>query len=401
MKNWKRLLALLVSGAMALTLFACKSGDNPDGADSPSPSADASAEPSGADAEPSATPEIEVDLSQDILTFSAGISGSDTLVTVNGTAIPADLVLYWLYMNCDRFNSSYGIYGLSLADFADLLLNDTVTMSGYYTLLRQKAAELGCLPTDAQVQEARERMMGDGEEDYNLLKAAYGMSDESMEYIFTLSTYYQNLLDAMVPEATDEMLNNYVYHVKHILLLTVDMEGQPTQQEDGSYAYPALDAETVAAKRAQAEDLLAQLRASSDPEALFDQLMNEHSEDSGLAANPDGYTATPGEMVPAFEQTAFSLGMGEISDIVESSYGYHIILRLPVDDPSSYAEACREQTLDEQPTPLMDDVDIVRAEALENLDVTAFCDRYVAYQRALMAANQPQESAPVESEGAE
>ena len=36
--------------------------------------------------------------------------------------------------------------------------------------------------------------------------------------------------------------------------------------------------------------------------------MNEYSEDTGLESNPDGYTTTVGQMVPAFEETALSLG---------------------------------------------------------------------------------------------
>ena len=40
-------------------------------------------------------------------------------------------------------------------------------------------------------------------------------------------------------------------------------------------------------------------------------------------------------MVPAFEETALSLEFGEISDVVESSYGYHIILRGEVEELDS------------------------------------------------------------------
>ena len=385
MKNWKRLLALILAGAMALSLSACKTGDAPDSADSPDPGA--SVEPSD-DAGADDAPEIEVDLSQDVLQFVAGMDGSEELIRVNGTPVPADLALYWLYMNCYSFSSSYGMYGLSIADFADLILEDTTSMAGYYYLMHQKAEELGCLPTDAQLQEARDRMMADGQDNYDLLKRAYGLSDESMEYIYTISIYYENLLDALVPEATDEMINSYAYHVKHILLLTVDMEADPVAREDGTYGYPALDDETIAAQRAKIDDLLAQLRASDDPETLFDELMNEYSEDSGLAGNPDGYTATPGEMVPEFEDTAFSLDMGGISDVVESTYGYHIILRLPLDNPEDYAETCRQDALDDQLDPLLETAEIVSSGALDGIDVGAFFDRYTAYQQALMAEHE-------------
>lgn len=93
---------------------------------------------------------------------------------------------------------------------------------------------------------------------------------------------------------TDADLLSYIqndrklYSVKHILLLTQDPEtGEP------------LDEAAAAEKKAQAEDLLRQLRESSDPAALFDQLMNDYSEDTGLATQPGRLQAVEaGQMVP-------------------------------------------------------------------------------------------------------
>ena len=64
--------------------------------------------------------------------------------------------------------------------------------------------------------------------------------------------------------------------------------------------------------------------------ARFDELMAD-ADDPGMTTFPDGYTFTSNQMVQEFEDGTRALEEYEISDIVESSYGYHIILRLPLD----------------------------------------------------------------------
>lgn len=50
-----------------------------------------------------------------------------------------------------------------------------------------------------------------------------------------------------------------------------------------------------------------------------------HSQDPGSAADGGKITATKGMMVPQFEETVFDLKVGEVSEIIETTYGYHII----------------------------------------------------------------------------
>ncbi len=114
------------------------------------------------------------------------------------------------------------------------------------------------------------------------------------------------------PEDTSS-LNNYIQEgkasVKHILI--------STQSSDGE------EAVDPAQKRALAEEIL--LRAQNGED--FDALVAEFNEDPG--AGETGYTFTKGTMVAAFEDAAFALKIGEISGIVETQYGYHIIKRIP------------------------------------------------------------------------
>lgn len=408
MKNWKQILSLLLSLALIVSLCACSAEDS-GGTESPSASPDSSAGDSSENPDASldpdveATPEIEVDLDQDATTFSAGISPDEELLTVNGTPVNADLALYWLGMSCSNFMSQYGYFGLSLADvideegatFGDQMRDSAVTIGAYNILIQKKAAELGCLPTDEQIAEAKERMMAEGEENYEMMKTAFGLTDETMEYLYLSNSYYENVLDVVVPTATDEMLNNYAYQAKHILLKTIDDSQQPLSDEE------------IAKKKKQAEDFLAQLQAADDLEAKFDELMNEYSEDGrnedGALAAPDGYTAVLGDMVPEFEAGALALKPGEISGLVETSYGYHIILRGEVEDIQSYADECREYHLDDELEAMLDETEIVRSAALDELDVADFFNRYSAYQNAVFAKYQPEDSGddlgPVSSDG--
>ena len=408
MKNWKQILSLLLSLALIVSLCACSAEDS-GGTESPSASPDASAGDSSENPDASldpdveATPEIEVDLDQDATTFSAGISPDEELLTVNGTPVNADLALYWLGMSCSNFMSQYGYFGLSLADvideegatFGDQMRDSAVTIGAYNILIQKKAAELGCLPTDEQIAEAKERMMAEGEENYEMMKTAFGLTDETMEYLYLSNSYYENVLDVVVPTATDEMLNNYAYQAKHILLKTIDDSQQPLSDEES------------AKKKKQAEDFLAQLQAADDLEAKFDELMNEYSEDGrnedGALAAPDGYTAVLGDMVPEFEAGALALKPGEISGLVETSYGYHIILRGEVENIQSYTDECREYHLDDELEAMLDETEIVRSAALDELDVADFFNRYSAYQNAVFAKYQPEDSGddlgPVSSDG--
>lgn len=76
--------------------------------------------------------------------------------------------------------------------------------------------------------------------------------------------------------------------------------------------------------RELATRIMEQARAGED----FAELAQESSDDRGSAANGGSLgTFGRGQMVPEFSKAAFALEVGEVSEVVESPFGFHVILR--------------------------------------------------------------------------
>jgi peptidyl-prolyl cis-trans isomerase C len=100
-------------------------------------------------------------------------------------------------------------------------------------------------------------------------------------------------------------------HVRHILLMTMD----PVTRTP-------LAADQQKAKQKQMDDLLKRIRGGAD----FAALAKQYSEDPGSKDNGGELPAFPrGQMAPEFEATAFSLTNNQVSDVITTAYGYHII----------------------------------------------------------------------------
>jgi peptidyl-prolyl cis-trans isomerase C len=85
------------------------------------------------------------------------------------------------------------------------------------------------------------------------------------------------------------------------------------------------DAATKAKVKTEAEGVLAKVKKGAD----FAGLAKQYSQDQGSAANGGDLGFVPrGQTVPAFEQAAFALKPGQLSDLVESPFGFHIIKAL-------------------------------------------------------------------------
>src|SRR5437870_7690149 len=81
-------------------------------------------------------------------------------------------------------------------------------------------------------------------------------------------------------------------------------------------------ADAKAAARNKAEELLAKVKAGAD----FAALAKESSQDPGSGAKGGDLGLFPrGRMTPAFEEAAFALQAGGVSDVVETPFGFHVI----------------------------------------------------------------------------
>ncbi len=287
-----------------------------------------------------------------------GLDPETTVMTINDSAISAELYYYWLSIVCED-TAAYYTDGIQW----DEILYDNVTVSEYIksttldTLIQyQIVTDLDKeyhLQDQEEVQTYLDQMVANnvenfgGEEEFDKSLADAGVTRETILYLYKTQYLYSDLQDKLYApggplEVSDADIQSFidqnygaengVYSAKHILFKTVDDAGA------------ALSGEEIAAQKQKAQGVLSQLRASENPQELFDQLMAEHNEDLGEPA--EGYSFGPGEMVDEFYQGTAALEEYEISDLVESQFGYHIILRLPSEKPT--VEESREGYMLEQ-----------------------------------------------------
>lgn len=129
---------------------------------------------------------------------------------------------------------------------------------------------------------------------------------------------------------------------RHILIRT------PDSKMPAAPGKPALTEEQA---KARADDIYKRLKAGED----FAKLAREYSDDSGSAAEGgDLGSFTRGRMVAPFEQAAFALKEGEISQPVKSPFGWHIIqVTEKFDSPQKLADQIRQILGPEKMTQLV------------------------------------------------
>ncbi len=356
--------------------------------------------------------------SADAVERLVGVPRTTPVFSVDGADVDAEEFFYWLgfftenlayskYGDPSKINWEDEVNGLPLSE---ALINSARDAAALYTVVRTQCAQRSLSPTPEQ-QAAFDLYMEEyiaslgGEEAYHTALEQIGRSDEGLRRLLLTNTVLSSLLqDAVFPleEISDEALaawaeENGKMQVKHILFKTVDDSYTPLPEEE------------AAAAKEKAEATLAELRAAEDLEALFDEKMNALSEDGrtadGALAAPNGYFFGDGEMVAEFQEAAKALKEHEMSGLVETPYGYHILLRLPIDPDmaretwETAAKSENEEKMNDQLQVWIDEAEIVTTDLFDTVDPQSFYTALCAYRESLEPedAAEPQDTAQPQS----
>jgi len=141
-------------------------------------------------------------------------------------------------------------------------------------------------------------------------KSRMGVREETIVSLYSefalANKVYHYLIRDINPEISDDEARTIT--VEHILIKTYHVDENGNKEDYSAYS------KQLAKEKAQ--EVWKRAKAGED----FQMLAREYSEDNTLT-----YSFGKGEMEMGFEEAAFRLGSNEISEIVETKYGYHII----------------------------------------------------------------------------
>ncbi|MFY9177918.1 MAG: peptidylprolyl isomerase [Caldicoprobacterales bacterium] len=158
----------------------------------------------------------------------------------------------------------------------------------------------------------------------DLVKDVKADQQEVQQYYEERLEFQKNNISNIVYEEV-ELYAPEEARVKHILIMLaqehIDEYNSLLSQEKTEEAQQYLE-EKLKDIEPKALEVLEKAKGGEE----FEKLIEEYGEDPGMEGNDTGYLVRQdGSFVHEFEETAFKLEEGEISDLVASGFGYHII----------------------------------------------------------------------------
>lgn len=243
------------------------------------------------------------------------------VVTVNGTPIKNAAVTEEVGKRIEAMKQRMQPGQEMPAAQKDQIRMGVVDMLVQKEILKQKLAAKNITVSDADVMAQIEEIAKANNQTLDEVKteiAQYGMTMDDLKSQIRPQVEMKKLAEAsmndpkMVEEAKKFYDDNPSYfqvpeevNASHVL---IKVEPNATDEEK-------------AAAKAKAEEVLKKAKAGDD----FAALAKEYSDDPGSKDNGGEYTFGRGKMVKPFEDAAFALEPGQVSDLVETQFGYHII----------------------------------------------------------------------------
>jgi len=198
-------------------------------------------------------------------------------------------------------------------------------------LIDQEAKKAGVTVTDADVEAEVTKMLNGSSQDqldFNLAQAGMTMSDLRSQLMTELKI--RGILEPTITITDDDIKKAYDENKDYY---------KTPEQVKASHI--------LVDKQEDAEAILKELKGGAD----FATLAKEKSKDGSASQGGDlGYFGH-GDMVAEFDEAAFKLNVGELSDVVQTKFGYHII---KVTDKKPATEPTLEEKKDEIRQELID-----------------------------------------------
>ena len=251
------------------------------------------------------------------------------VLTANGMDFTAEQYAASFVYNANRMDSMLAMYGQKTSadmteaaekeafskNIAELAKQQLVYLAVCENQMQEKGLSYTDEEVDAQLTELSKQLGDDAEFDKYLKDM--GLTRDQYREFAKLNVMIQKLRDnyyAQNPNAAREYFDKNYLRCKHVLIKTVD---------DNNAELPDQEA-----RKAKAEEVAKRAKNGES----FDALIQSQNEDPGMESNPEGYVFTDGEMVPEFYEGTKALADNAISDPIKTSYGWHIIQRLPLRD---------------------------------------------------------------------
>lgn len=189
---------------------------------------------------------------------------------------------------------------LSLAAEVDIVIDDKTIRDAVDDYIAEMIKELG------------------GRAEYKRGLAEYYTTDHFLRFTVGVDfcrneLFYVYTDDLGLIETDEDKIYDYIMAGNFVRTLHVYIENNPGDE--------------IEENRKKAENVIEQIAAGTDIKTLIGSSVNE---DFALTTT-DGYYFMRGEMIKPYEEAVFSLGIGDVSGVVETDSGFYVIQRLALE----------------------------------------------------------------------